>query len=124
MYWNTKKKSASVLMFSFQFVCEEPGCDKKFYKSILFEGHLKTHLNQKDFMCSHCGQKYFLKSHLQRHIRAMHDKIKINCELCTSNFVRKETYRKHVLNQHSDLNETEMKAMLKKIREMNPGGSQ
>lgn len=51
-------------------------CNKNFYKSVLLDGHHKTHLEQKDYSCTICDQKYFLKSHLNRHIRSVHDKIK------------------------------------------------
>lgn len=52
------------------------GCDKRFYKFALLDGHHKTHLKQKDYACPACDQKYFLKSHLNRHIRSIHEKIK------------------------------------------------
>lgn len=58
-----------------KFQCQM-GCDKKFYKSVLLTSHHKTHLEQKDFACKICGNTYFLKSHLSRHIRSAHDKIK------------------------------------------------
>lgn len=51
-------------------------CSKKFFKSVLLEGHHKTHLEQKDFKCAMCEQKYFLKSHLIRHIRSAHNQVK------------------------------------------------
>lgn len=60
-----------------KFQCQL-GCGKVFYKSILLDGHHKTHLEQKDFICpfEKCSRKYFLKSHLHRHIQSFHEKIK------------------------------------------------
>lgn len=54
------------------------GCGKKFYRAVLLDCHHKKHLDQKDFICNapNCGQKYYLKSHLHRHIKAVHEKIK------------------------------------------------
>ena len=60
-----------------KFQCQM-GCDKKFFKEVLLNGHHKTHLKIRDFVCplANCGQKYFLKSHMSRHIRSVHEKIK------------------------------------------------
>lgn len=60
-----------------KFECQM-GCDKKFFKSVLRDGHHKTHLRQKDFVCPYenCDQKYFLKSHLSRHVKSVHEKVK------------------------------------------------
>lgn len=44
----------------------------------------------------------------------------MDCELCTSRFVRKESYRNHVLTHHQELNKTDLEALLKKIRKMKP----
>lgn len=60
-----------------QFHCQL-GCEKSFFRAALLDGHHKSHLAQKDFVCPfmNCNQKYFLKSHLNRHIRSYHDKLK------------------------------------------------
>lgn len=54
------------------------GCEKKFYQRHLLEGHHKSHLKIKDFICPHtdCESKYFRKSNLKRHIQSVHEKIK------------------------------------------------
>lgn len=60
-----------------KFECKM-GCDKKFFKAVLLNGHHKTHMKIRDFVCPYgnCGQKYFLKSHMNRHVKSVHDKIK------------------------------------------------
>ena len=46
--------------------------------------------------CKFCGKTYSQNSHLQHHIRSVHEGIKANkCELCDKEFVRKESLTYH-----------------------------
>ena len=103
-----------------KFVCNFEGCTKKFFKSIVFESHKKTHIGQRDFACHLCDKKYFAPNHLSRHILQFHKQLKVSCELpgCSSKFARKETYRNHVLSHHKDLSQEQIQTLFKKIREM------
>lgn len=40
-------------------MCELEGCDKKFFMRKRLRAHMKTHLNQKDFLCNYCEKSYF-----------------------------------------------------------------
>lgn len=42
-----------------KFICEVEGCDKKFYMRKRLRAHMKTHANQKDFVCTFCDKCYF-----------------------------------------------------------------
>lgn len=83
--------------------------------------HQQYHTGEKRFTCSLCESKYYKSSHLKRHIQHVHFKLRLlKCEYCTSDFVRKETYRTHILNHHKGLSNEELTAILDKIKNFRP----
>lgn len=47
--------------------------------------------------------------------------IRMSCDYCEAKFVRKDTYRSHILSHHQDMDKSELDDFLKKIRNMKPG---
>lgn len=42
-----------------KFICEVASCGKKFYMRKRLRAHMKSHANQKDFLCQFCDKSYF-----------------------------------------------------------------
>lgn len=126
-----------------KYVCNYPGCGKKYGLANLFRLHQDKHKNVKNFACPLCSNSYFqrwvakfhqnrlqilkrnqttifLRNYLDRHIKAVHMKIKIDCEIigCKSSFPRKDSLRFHILNQHKDLDPSFVQTILENIREL------
>ncbi len=99
---------------------EENGqvCGKKF----VFDHALKTHVEVahcgvRKFACPHCDSMYKKKDEWRCHILNIHEKKKIQCELCPTLMGSKNYYGKHVRSHHRDLDPDAMEAVLKKIRD-------
>ena len=117
----THLKAHNLLHTEPKFCCSFDGCSRKFFVRSALETHKKTHIEQRDFACDLCDKKYFKNNHLQRHIINFHKRLKFTCELpgCSSlTFVRKESYRSHVLKHHKELSEEKKHFLLMKIRDM------
>ncbi len=57
------------------FLCQEPGCTKKFGRRAHLQSHIKTiHRGERPFSCteSGCTKKFGLQAHLQNHIKKVH----------------------------------------------------
>lgn len=61
---------------------------------------------------------YFKSADLNRHIRSIHMKVKLKCEIdsCNSQFARKETYKNHVLSHHKDIGPERTQDLLNRIK--------
>jgi hypothetical protein len=53
---------------------------------------------------------------LQNHIRNIHQKRKIKCDLCSSLLGAKEYYKKHVIDHHKEINDYTKQQLLAKIK--------
>jgi len=80
--------------------------------------HMLYHTGEKNYTCTICNSKYYKSSHLKRHIQNVHFKLRLmKCEFCGSDFVRKETYRAHIISHHKrHLSEKEFEDVLERIK--------
>ncbi|CRK87611.1 CLUMA_CG001407, isoform A [Clunio marinus] len=99
-----------------------PACDKSFVNKSYLKMHMQYHTGEKNFTCSLCHSKYYKTSHLKRHIQNVHLKLRLmKCDFCTSDFVRKETYKAHVISHHkSHMTEQEFDDVMEKIKKFQP----
>lgn len=99
-----------------------PSCDKAFVNKSYLKMHQQYHTGEKNFTCTICNSKYYKSSHLKRHIQNVHFKLRLlKCDFCSSDFVRKETYRAHVINHHKRHLTTEvLNETLEKIKNFRP----
>ena len=56
------------------------------------------------FKCSLCEKSVSSKNSLYKHIRWVHEKIRVNCKLCFGNYSDQSNLRKHVLSVHENIN--------------------
>ena len=79
------------------FRCSEPGCTYTCKTSQHLRTHMLTHTRTTDFRCDLCQRPFKQISHLKRHIRDVHEKIKTHtCPVCKECFARKEALKDHV----------------------------
>merc|ERR1711888_527350 len=65
----------------------------------------------KQFNCEHCVYSTFNKTHLEQHLRSLHEKIKEICDSCGKEFSDESHLNRHVRQFHSEnKEETKRKA--------------
>jgi KRAB domain-containing zinc finger protein len=105
-----------------KFVCDEPGCSKKFYTKSGKSEHMNSvHLQQRNFICSvkDCGKPFTTKQRLERHTKVTHEQLKAKCPVDGCSFmVGRRDYMKNHLKRHSDLEPEELAAYLEEVKKM------
>ena len=88
------------------YVCEL--CGSSFGLQSSLWNHKKTHASIKNdevFNCDRCGKIYTQKSHLMRHIAAVHNEnLPFQCNVCEIKFSRKSNLRYHIALTHQEIN--------------------
>eukprot|EP00189_Rhodosorus_marinus_P004198 CAMPEP_0113965634 /NCGR_PEP_ID=MMETSP0011_2-20120614/7854_1 /TAXON_ID=101924 /ORGANISM="Rhodosorus marinus" /LENGTH=334 /DNA_ID=CAMNT_0000978169 /DNA_START=601 /DNA_END=1605 /DNA_ORIENTATION=+ /assembly_acc=CAM_ASM_000156 len=84
------------------FICTE--CSSTFKSRYHLERHVRAvHQRRKDFACEHCDKTYSQRSHLKLHIANVHEeKAKIVCEYCQYEFAWRTNYLKHMRKNHPE----------------------
>lgn len=102
-----------------EFYCHV--CLKKFYRKNNLLDHMETH-QILAFPCPQCKRSFRNESKLNHHLKSVHFKEKqtFRCEICSSTFTRRTTYRDHVLKQHKDNDDDYQKDLLERISKMLP----
>ena len=52
------------------------------------------------YECHQCEKAYIQKSHLNSHIRSVHDRVKYVCDQCEQRFARQDSLTKHIQSVH------------------------
>lgn len=96
-------------------------CRKKFHENKKLLDHMSAH-EKLEFPCTSCTRSFRLESQLRYHNKKVHfkDKTTFRCELCSSTFTRKSTYRDHALRQHKELAKDSMAEFLERIKNSFP----
>ena len=78
-------------------------CPKKYSHKSHVDRHMKTVHERERFQCDVCPKEYTDKRNLKSHIKIVHEKIPPNfeCSLCDKNFSLKDTLSKHMKRNHS-----------------------
>ena len=87
-------------------LCDYAGKQKRF----LDIHYVRVHENKKHFVCDQCGKGYNDKLGLTRHLRSKHLKSAkarniqaTKCEVCNKILVSKDSYKRHMLLQHTNM---------------------
>ncbi len=104
----------------FECTFEDNGkvCGRKYPAESQLKRHVEvSHCGVRKHACEHCDRTFAKKEDLRGHTLNIHEKRKIQCELCPTLMGSKNYYTKHVSSHHRDLDPDFMEALLKKIRE-------
>ncbi|XP_013103094.2 putative zinc finger protein 66 [Stomoxys calcitrans] len=93
-------------------------CDKIFYTTYAFKGHMSKHSGERSFACEYCPKNYFANNYLSAHIKKYHPEIweqrqkgrveKMSgekhhkCPSCAKVFQSYWFYKDHLRAMHSD----------------------
>ena len=58
------------------------------------------------FSCESCSKTYQSQNSLNRHIRTVHENIRVSCPLCSSSFTQKVSLNEHIRNLHKESSKT------------------
>lgn len=72
--------------------------------------------NYRKHACNLCESVFAKKPDLLNHIRTIHEMKRIKCELCSTLVTRKDYYRKHILDNHKELDTLTRDLLLEKIK--------
>jgi uncharacterized Zn-finger protein len=105
-----------------KFMCDEPGCGKKFYTSTAKREHVNNvHLQLRNFICSvkDCGKAFTSRQRRERHVKVTHEQVKASCpvEGCSFRVGRRQYMRDHV-KKHTELNAEGIATMLEIVKFM------
>jgi uncharacterized Zn-finger protein len=103
-----------------KFICDFKGCKRGFTHPTELKHHKKRHSNIREYTCKICGASYFKPLVLRYHIQSIHLGISFKCEApgCKSEFKRKESLKRHVINTHQDIGEENLQQLIKKITDL------
>ncbi|KAJ7369966.1 hypothetical protein OS493_035137 [Desmophyllum pertusum] len=95
-----------------KYVCLD--CCKRFDSMHGLESHQRSHTGERPFECEQCSWKFTQKTHLNRHIRSVHEKVPrerqsdisntpVECEVCNKVYVNGRVLLVHIQSVHEGL---------------------
>ena len=81
---------------------------------------MAVHEGIRNHSCSLCEKSYTTRKYLLDHVKEIHFKSKISCEICGTKLARVVNYKMHVKAKHKDLQEDRMNALLQRIKTIRP----
>jgi len=75
--------------------CNHEGCEKAFHFKTELEKHLRTHTDERPYVCSQCGNSFRQRIHLETHMISHSDEKQFECSRCHLMFKHSSTLNKH-----------------------------
>ncbi|OQR84727.1 hypothetical protein ACHHYP_12996 [Achlya hypogyna] len=89
-----------------RFLCEEPGCGKRFNRKFTLKEHMKTHTGARPYVCDYdgCTSSFSTSGNLSRHKFTHTGEKPYGCTIamCTKRFCTKEKLARH-MKTHSGI---------------------
>jgi uncharacterized Zn-finger protein len=87
------------------FFCSWKGCNKSFSEKNPLTRHLRTHTQEKPFVCSTCKKKFNDDSNRKRHEYLHTGRNGFICRFCPGKFTRRTDRRRHERQAHTHISE-------------------
>src|SRR5580704_10818941 len=82
-------------------VCEL--CTGTFANDTVLRAHQHLHTGQRPFSCPHCAATYISVSHLNQHVKEVHDRTSLrSCSVCGKESRNDQTHQRHLLTHTTD----------------------
>ncbi|KAF8981615.1 hypothetical protein BGZ46_002525 [Entomortierella lignicola] len=78
------------------FICESPGCGKKFSRAYNLTSHMKTHSTERPFTCGSCPLAFARRHDRERHMRLHTGEKPYSCKSCGAGFMRNDALHRHL----------------------------
>ncbi|RIA96765.1 hypothetical protein C1645_353104 [Glomus cerebriforme] len=99
---NCDNKCISKINNKGRFLCEYPGCMKRFKDNHHLKVHQRKHTGEKPFNCEYpgCKRKFSQKNNLKQHQRIHNGEKPYECEACHKNFRQLTHLQEHNKKNH------------------------
>ena len=92
-----------------EFKCDQ--CDATYPGRMSLTNHKRLkHGDVTQFNCTYCPYSTTKKDHLELHVRSIHGKIKVTCDICSKEFANKSHLNRHKRSKHVETLQTKRKA--------------
>ena len=85
------------------YVCDYPGCNKKYSILSRYQVHRRTHEGKKPFLCQICNKSFNEKGNLKTHLRFHSELRPFQCPLCLKNYKTNGHLKDHIEIQHNKI---------------------
>ncbi len=85
------------------YVCDYPGCNKKYSISSRYQVHRRTHEGKKPFLCQICNKSFNEKGNLKTHLRFHSELRPFQCPHCSKNYKTNGHLKDHIEIQHNKI---------------------
>ena len=85
------------------YMCEYPGCSKKYSILSRYQVHMRTHQGKKPFLCQICNKSFNEKGNLKTHLRFHSELRPFKCPKCTKCYKTNGHLKDHIEIQHNKI---------------------
>ena len=85
------------------YICDYPGCNKKYSISSRYQVHKRTHEGKKPFLCQICNKSFNEKGNLKTHLRFHSELRPFQCPHCTKTYKTNGHLKDHIEIQHKKI---------------------
>ena len=85
------------------YICQFPGCTKRYSIYSRFQVHMRTHEGKKPFTCQICNKSFNEKGNLKTHLRFHSELRPFKCSMCSKCYKTNGHLKDHIEIQHNKI---------------------